>query len=211
MNGNTFMSASSVSPVNVPVYHGRPRNPIILGRRLKLVELILRVLICGSGALAAFIVASDSQVRVVFSVQEKAKFTEMKSFVFLVMANGLIASYSLVQVVRCVMSMIRGSVLFSKPLACAIFSVDQLMAYLSFAALASALQSSAIAKLGQSELQWMKLCDIFGKYCNQEAGGIACAVVGSLCAAVTSTISAYGCFRLFGGNERARLVDHGRT
>lgn len=200
MNGNTFMG-TSVSPGNVPVYPGRPRNPIILERRLKLVELILRVLICGSSALAVLIVVTDSQVREIFSVQEKAKFTEMKSFVFLVVANAIMASYSLVQVVRCVVSMIRGSVLFSKPLACAIFSVDQVMAYLSFAALASALQSSAIAKLGQPELQWMKICDIFGKYCNQEAGGIACAVVGSLCAAVTSSISAYGCFRLFGANK----------
>ena len=42
-------------------------------------------------------------------------------------ANGVAAAYSLVQGVRCVVSMVRGSVLFSKPLAWAIFSGDQVL------------------------------------------------------------------------------------
>lgn len=44
---------------------------------------------------------------------------------FLVIVDGIVAAYSLVQVVRCIMGMIRGSVLFSKPLAWIIFSGDQ--------------------------------------------------------------------------------------
>ncbi|XLU54035.1 hypothetical protein S245_048683, partial [Arachis hypogaea] len=44
---------------------------------------------------------------------------------FLVVANGLAAGYSLIQGLRCVVSLVRGSVLFSKPLAWAIFSADQ--------------------------------------------------------------------------------------
>jgi hypothetical protein len=42
-----------------------------------------------------------------------------------VLANGIAAAYSLVQVLRCVVSMVRGHVLFNKPLAWAIFSGDQ--------------------------------------------------------------------------------------
>lgn len=40
-------------------------------------------------------------------------------------ANGLVAAYSLAQGLRCVVSMVRGNVLFNKPLAWAIFSGDQ--------------------------------------------------------------------------------------
>lgn len=40
-------------------------------------------------------------------------------------ANGIVAAYSLVQVMRCVVSMVRGNVLFSKPIAWIIFSGDQ--------------------------------------------------------------------------------------
>ena len=45
------------------------------------------------------------------------------------MANGLAAGYSLVQGLRCVVSIVRGSVLFNKPLAWAIFSGDQVHLY----------------------------------------------------------------------------------
>lgn len=41
------------------------------------------------------------------------------------LANGIAAAYSLGQAVRCVVSMVRGNVLFSKPLAWIIFSADQ--------------------------------------------------------------------------------------
>ena len=48
-------------------------------------------------------------------------------FRFLVIANGIVASYSLVQALRCVVSMVKGSVLFNKPLAWLIFSGDQVI------------------------------------------------------------------------------------
>lgn len=51
---------------------------------------------------------------------------------FLVAANGIAAAYSLFQVMRCVVSMVRGSVLFNKPLAWAIFSGDQVFNFALF-------------------------------------------------------------------------------
>lgn len=44
-------------------------------------------------------------------------------------ANGIVAAYSLLQGVRCVVGMVKGSVLFNKPLAWAIFSGDQVLNY----------------------------------------------------------------------------------
>ncbi|KAK7281674.1 hypothetical protein RIF29_09866 [Crotalaria pallida] len=49
----------------------------------------------------------------------------MKALVFLAIANGLVADYSLIHGLRCAVSMARGSVIFSKPLAWAIFTGDQ--------------------------------------------------------------------------------------
>ncbi|KAK2997727.1 hypothetical protein RJ639_025268 [Escallonia herrerae] len=209
-----------VSPGNVPVYHGS--NLKVVDRRVRLAELVLRCLICGLAILAAVLIGSDTQVKTIFGVQKKAKFTDMKALVFLVVANGLAAAYSLVQGLRCVVSMVRGSVLFSKPLAWAIFSCDQsiavfavlsfrrvmtlsaelvncvlgnrvitipsksrtptgaddqLMTYLTLAAVAAAAQSAVYAKLGQPELQWMKICNMYSKFCNQVGEGIASALI----------------------------------
>ncbi|KAG4945995.1 hypothetical protein AAZX31_15G111500 [Glycine max] len=188
-----------VSPGNVPVYHST--NVKVLDRKIKITELVLRCVILGLGVLAAVLVGTDSEVKEFFSFQKEAKFTDMKSLVFLVVANGLAAGYSLIQGLRCILSMIRGRVLFSKPLAWAIFSGDQVMAYVTVVALAAAGQSGMIARVGQPELQWMKICNMYGKFCNQVGEGIASAFVASLSMVVMSCISAFSLFRLYGGNK----------
>lgn len=125
----------------------------------------------------------------------------MKALVFLVVVNGIAAAYSLVHSVRCVVGMMKGSVLFSKPLAWAIFSGDQAVAYLTVASVGAAAQSAAFAKLGEPELQWMKICTMYGKFCNQVGEGIATALLASICMVLVSCISALGLFRLYGGNK----------
>lgn len=188
-----------VSPGNVPVHHGSDLK--VFDRKVRLGELILRCVICVLALLAAVLIASDTQVKKIFSIQKKAQFTDMKALVFLVVANGIAAAYSVVHVLRCIVSMVRGSVIFSKPLAWAIFSGDQIMTYLCLAATASALQGALFAKLGEPTLQWMKVCTMYGKFCNQVGEGIASAVIASLSMVVLSAISAFSLFRLYGDNK----------
>ncbi|KAL2473538.1 CASP-like protein 2B2 [Forsythia ovata] len=195
----SYLSIENSHGNNVPLSHGS--NLKVIERRVRIAELSIRCLICGLAILAAVLIGTDTQVRVIFAFQKKAKFTDMKALVFLVIANGLAAAYSVVQVLRCVLSMIRGSVLFNKPLAWVIFSGDQIMAYLTLAAVAAAAQSSVFSKIGQTELQWMKVCTLYGKFCNQVGEGIASALVVSLGMVLLSAISAFSLFRLYGGNE----------
>lgn len=83
----------------------------------------------------------------------------------------------------------------------------QVMAYLTLAATAAAAQSAALAKLGQTELQWMKICDMYGKFCNQIGEGIATALLVSLSMVVLSAISAFSLFRLYGENKEKSSGD----
>ncbi|XP_049379920.1 CASP-like protein 2B1 [Solanum stenotomum] len=188
-----------VSPGNVPVYDGN--NLKVIDRRVRVTELVLRCIIFGLAILGAILIGTDKQAKVIFSIEKIAKFTDMKALVFLVIANGLAAAYSLVQVLRCILSMIRGTVLFNKPLAWAIFSGDQLMAYVTLTAVAAAAQSAVFAKLGQTELQWMKICNMYGKFCNQVGEGIASSLIVSLSMIVLSAISAFSLFRLYGNSK----------
>ncbi|XP_068644481.1 CASP-like protein 2B1 [Aristolochia californica] len=187
------------SPGNVPVYHGS--NLKVVDRRVKVAEIVLRYVICGLGVLAAVLVATDTQVKTIFSIQKKAEFTDMKALVFLVIANGIVASYSFIQGLRCVVSILRGSVLFNRALAWAIFSCDQMMAYLTLAAVAAAAQSAVLAERGQTELQWMKICNLYGKFCNQVGEGIVSALLVSLSMVTLAGMSAFNLFRLYGGNK----------
>ncbi|KAJ6756772.1 NITRATE FORMATE IRON DEHYDROGENASE [Salix purpurea] len=168
-----------VSPGNVPVSRGT--NLRVIDRRVRLAELVLRCLICCLGVLAAVLVGTDTQVKEIFSIQKKARFTDMKALVFLVAANEVLC--------------------LADPLAWVIFSGDQMMAYLTVSAVAAAAQSAAFAKLGQPDLQWMKICNMYGEFCNQVGEGIASATLVSASMVVLSCISAFSLFRLYGGDR----------
>lgn len=73
-----------VSPGNVPVSHSgssSSSSTTVIDRRVRVVELVLRFLICGLGLAAALLVATDTQVKEIFTVKKKAKFTDMKALV----------------------------------------------------------------------------------------------------------------------------------
>ncbi|KAI3795765.1 hypothetical protein L1987_38423 [Smallanthus sonchifolius] len=188
-----------VSPGNVPVFHGSDLKAV--DRKLRLAELMLRFVTCVLALVSVLLVATDSQVQEFFTIQKKAKFTDMKALVFLVVVNAMATVYSLMQVLRCGLSVVTGSVLLSKPLAWLILSCDQLMAYMMLAAIGTALQSAIFAKFSEPELQWMKVCDMYGKFCNQSGEGIASSVVAWLIMVIVAGMSSFSLFRLYGGNK----------
>ncbi|KAJ4975492.1 hypothetical protein NE237_000598 [Protea cynaroides] len=198
-SGGSMGMGVGISPGNVSVYHGS--NLKVFDRRIRVAELVLRCVICGLGVLAAALLASDTQVREIFSIRKKARFTDMKALVFLVIANGMAAAYSFIQGLRCAVSMIRGNFLFNRTLAWAIFSGDQVMAYVTVAAVAAAAQSGVLGESGQTELQWMKTCNMYQKFCNQVGEGVVSAAVVSLSMVMLSFISAFNLFRLFGDSS----------
>ncbi|EES17099.1 CASP-like protein 2U1 [Sorghum bicolor] len=173
-------------------------------RKVKVAEVALRALLCGLGALAAALVATDTQTRTFFSLQKKASYTDMKAMVFLVDAAAVAAGYSLLQLAaRCcgggAMSSGRGDGGGrGRALSWCVFSCDQALAYVLLAAVAAALQASVVAKRGQPELQWMGICALYGAFCRQAGAGLATAVVAGLAAVLLAFLSAFNLFRLYG-------------
>ncbi|XP_042386065.1 CASP-like protein 2B1 [Zingiber officinale] len=201
-----MLPVGGVSPGTVALYY----NGGAL-RAMKAAELFLRCAITLFGVLTAALIGSNTQTRDFFSQEKKAEFTDMKALVFLVATSGAVAGYSLIHGVRCAWSMVvKGSaVLLNKPLAWAIFSLDQAVAYLTLAAVSAAVQGSALGKFGQPELQWMKICDLYAKFCKRGEEGLVCAVLVCLCVVTVSSISAFNLFRLYG--EEAKGSKSGRT
>ncbi|KAL0825852.1 hypothetical protein Bca101_049529 [Brassica carinata] len=76
------------------------------------------------------------------------------------------------------------------------------MAYMSVAAIAAASESGMIGIRGEEELQWMKVCNMFGKFCNRGAGGVASAMLASVAMVLVSCISAFSLFRLYGATTQ---------
>lgn len=78
------------------------------------------------------------------------------------------------------------------------------MTYMTVAAIGAAAQSAVFAKFGEPELQWMKICDMYGKFCNQVGEGIASSVFVCASMVIVSGISAFSLFRLYGGNKGSK-------
>ncbi|CAH9111524.1 unnamed protein product [Cuscuta europaea] len=74
-----------VSPRNVPVYHGSSLK--VFDKRVRLAELVLRCVICALALITALLIATDTQVQEIFTIQKKATFKDMKALVFLVVSN----------------------------------------------------------------------------------------------------------------------------
>uniref|UniRef100_J3NDS2 CASP-like protein n=1 Tax=Oryza brachyantha TaxID=4533 RepID=J3NDS2_ORYBR len=62
-----------------------------LERRVKVADVALRCVVCGLAALAAALVGTASQTRTFFSLEKKARFTDMRALVFLVGAHAAAA------------------------------------------------------------------------------------------------------------------------
>jgi len=117
---------------------------------------------------------------------------------FLFVANVIAAGYSLVQGVWCVVSMSTGTYFLNKPLGWIVFSFDQLMAYVTLAALAAVAQTAVFAEKGDSEMQWMKLCSMYVKFCSRLGEGMISATLVGLSFVALSCMSAFNLFRLYG-------------
>ncbi|KAF6150589.1 hypothetical protein GIB67_013150 [Kingdonia uniflora] len=76
-----------------------------------------------------------------------------------------------------------------------------MVAYVSYATNLAAAQASILAITGSSQLQWMKLCNIYTRFCFQIGGGLLCGFLASLLMAVISSISAFNLFRFYSTKE----------
>jgi len=76
----SYGGSVGISPGNVAVHHGRCEAKV-MERKIKMAEVVLRVLILAFSVVAAALIGANSELKVIFSITKKAKFTDMKSLV----------------------------------------------------------------------------------------------------------------------------------
>ncbi|XP_039827296.1 CASP-like protein 2U2 [Panicum virgatum] len=171
-------------------------------RRLCAAEAALRFAVCVLALVAAVLLAVNRETQEFLGLFVKvARYTDMPSLVVLVNTNGIAASYNLLQGARCLVSTVRGRALVSRPMACAFLFCDQVIAYATLSALAAALVSSMVSKVGQPQFGWMKTADLYKRFSMQAAGAIVCALVAVVGMVVVSAMSAFNVFRLYGAGK----------
>ncbi|OIT26840.1 PREDICTED: CASP-like protein 2C1 isoform X1 [Nicotiana attenuata] len=172
-------------------------------------EGLLRLFAIVFLVLTACLMGFDSQTKLLFdTIERKASFKDLDALFVLVWIDVAVASYSVLQVLRCFLipTTSKGDIrqrsyknywLF--------FFLDQAAVYTVFAAQSAAIEASAIALVGVRSLQWMKICNRYTRFCIQIGGALLCGYAAVLVLVVVSSLSAFQLFRLYSPKKFLQL------
>ncbi|EOY31806.1 hypothetical protein QUC31_019653 [Theobroma cacao] len=149
--------------------------------------------------LTACLVGFDSQTKVIFYVEKKASFKDLRALIGLVYITSLAAAYNLVQLSCYSFSARRkgSSPQSYKYLAWLRYVLDQAAVYVVFAGNFAAFEHALLVVTGEQNFQWMKWCNKYTRFCFQIGGSLLCGCVASLVMVFIASISAFNLFRLY--------------
>ncbi|WRX33825.1 Casparian strip membrane protein domain - like 10 [Theobroma cacao] len=164
--------------------------------------------------LTACLVGFDSQTKVIFYVEKKASFKDLRALIGLVYITSLAAAYNLVQLSCYSFSARRkgSSPQSYKYLAwlpnCVSFDTKYTAVtngytykaaavYVVFAGNFAAFEHALLVVTGEQNFQWMKWCNKYTRFCFQIGGSLLCGCVASLIMVFIASISAFNLFRLY--------------
>ncbi|MCL7028787.1 hypothetical protein MKW94_027399 [Papaver nudicaule] len=164
------------------------------------VEILLRLMSIVLLVITSCLVALDTETELVFGVlRRKATVKDLDVLGVLVIVESVAAGYNFIQLLRCFF--ITTSFKTSPKLAWFCFLLDQIAAYVSFATNSAAAQASLLAITGATVFQWLKLCNIYTRFCFQIGGSLGCGFLASLLMVVISCISAFNLFRHYSSKD----------
>ncbi|XP_027333245.1 CASP-like protein 1E2 [Abrus precatorius] len=148
-------------------------------------DLLMRLLALTLTLAAAIVIGLDKQTKVVpislvdslppFNVPVSAKWHYMSAIVYFMVANAIACTYAAISLLLALLN--RGK---SKGLGALITVLDAFMVALLFSGNGAAAAVGVLGFQGNSHVQWNKVCNVFGKFCDQMAASIVVSLVGSL-------------------------------
>ncbi|KAE9602012.1 hypothetical protein Lal_00041035 [Lupinus albus] len=143
-------------------------------------DLLLRVLALILTLVATIVLGVDKQTKLVsvqivdtlppLKVHATAQWHYLSAFVYFVVANAIACAYAAMSIL---LSKVKG-------LGTMISIVDALMVALLFSCNGATTAVGVIGYQGNSHLRWNKVCNVFGKFCNQVAVSIVLSLLGSI-------------------------------
>ncbi|XP_019463176.1 PREDICTED: CASP-like protein 2C1 [Lupinus angustifolius] len=163
-------------------------------------EVYLRIFAILVLVLTAFLVAFDTQTKViVLTIEKKATYKDVNALKILVYITSVSAGYNMLQLCKHAAWTYSGSEFKGSYISVAWISLllDQMAVYITFASNSAALEGSVLAITGSQTFEWLKVCNRFTRFCFQIGGAVFCGYVASILMALISTISAYKVFRMY--------------
>ncbi|TKY54114.1 CASP protein 1E1 [Spatholobus suberectus] len=148
-------------------------------------DLLLRLLAFTLTLVAAIVIGVDKQSTVVpiklldsfppLHVPVTAKWHQMSAVAYFMVTNAIACTYAALSLLLALVN--RGK---SKGLWTLITVLDAFMVALLFSGNGAAAAVGVLGYKGNSHVQWNKVCNVFGKFCDQMAASIGVSMLGSL-------------------------------
>ncbi|KAK1351869.1 hypothetical protein POM88_053874 [Heracleum sosnowskyi] len=155
-------------------------------RKLRYTELYIRWLTLILSLAAAIILGLDTQTKVVpitlvstlppINVPVTAKYHYLSAFTYFVVANAIACSYGGVSLILTLANKGRKNGCLAK----AIIMLDLIMVAVLASANGAAAAVGYIGHEGNKHVRWNKVCNVFGRFCNQVLAAVGVSLLGSL-------------------------------
>ncbi|CAL1358497.1 unnamed protein product [Linum trigynum] len=179
------------------------------------VECGLRVAAVAALVLAACLVGLDSQTKYILFLDKTVTYKNLNSLIALVYVDIAAAAYNLTRLVLTLLMAGRSyrrsassssETLLNAPIVSwGGYVLDQVGVYVTFVVTLAALQHCTLVITGEKELQWMKWCNKFTRFCLQIGGGLFCNFLACILMALLSFVSGFHLFRLYSPTRFLRL------
>ncbi|KFK29091.1 hypothetical protein AALP_AA7G087700 [Arabis alpina] len=161
--------------------------------RLRETEVILRLCIVVLLLLTSLLVGLSSETEEVAYIHKKVTFRYLIALQVGLYIDVVVAAYNMVQLGFGWYSS-EQKTSNSKWLS---YLLDQTAAYVVFAGTSAAAQHSLLVVTGSRELQWMKWCSKFTRFCFQIGSAIALNYIAVALLLILSSLSSFNLFRLY--------------
>ncbi|KAK1351870.1 hypothetical protein POM88_053875 [Heracleum sosnowskyi] len=155
-------------------------------RKVRYTDLFIRLIALILSLAAAIILGLDKQTKVVpitlvstlppIKVLATAKYHYLSAFTYFVVANAIACSYGAVSLVLTLAN--KGSK--NGGLAKAIIMLDLIMVAVLASAIGAAAAVGHIGHQGNKHVRWNKVCNVFGRFCNQVIVAVGVSLLGLL-------------------------------
>ncbi|KAF9678035.1 hypothetical protein SADUNF_Sadunf08G0170000 [Salix dunnii] len=172
----------SQNKASLPVMDGFERKVTSLSDGPRTCDLLLRVLAFVLTLAAAIVLGVDKQTKVVpikvvdtlppISLPVSAKWHYLSAFTYSVASNAIACSYAALSLVLATSG--------KKGVMSSVIIFDLLMVAMLFSSNGAALAIGLMGYKGNSHVMWAKVCNVFGRFCNQVAVSIALSLLGSI-------------------------------
>ncbi|CAH2077941.1 unnamed protein product [Thlaspi arvense] len=161
--------------------------------RLKETEVILRICIVFLLLLTSVLVGLDSQTEEIAYIHKKVTFRDLFALELELYINVVVAAYNMVQLGFGWYGVAQKT----SNSKCLSYFLDQTAVYVMFAGTSAAAQHSLLVLTGSRELQWMKWCYKFTRFCFQIGSAIILNYIAAILLIILSALSAFNLFRLY--------------